>query len=101
VLDRIPERSVTLFGRLIRANSGIYEPLPEYEALLINPDPVDIADAGFDYVYMDKVWWDRLTPAQQVNFEQPCIDVMDQREQAGKDNYRLLVNVSGCRNFIP
>ncbi len=97
VLDRIPERSVTLFGRILRANSGIYDPLPEYEALLADPDPTRIADAGFDYVYMDRIWWDLLTPAQQANFQQPCIDIVDEREQAGSGNYRLLVDVSACK----
>ena len=97
VLDRIPERSVTLFGRILRANSGIYDPLPEYEALLADPDPTRIADAGFDYVYMDRIWWDLLSPAQQANFQQACIDIVDEREQAGSGNYRLLVDVSACK----
>ena len=97
VLDRIPERSVTIFGRISRANSGIYDPLPGWEALISDPVPKLITNSGYDYVYMDRVWWDNLTPAQQANFQQPCIDIVDEREQNNGSDYRLLVNVSACR----
>jgi hypothetical protein len=97
VLDRIAERSVTLFGRITRANSGIYEPLPEWRALLANPIPSLIAAAGYDYVYMDKTWWDSLTPVQQSNFLQPCIDFIDERKEIVGINYSVLVDVSACK----
>jgi hypothetical protein len=97
VLDRVPERSVTIFGRITRANSGIYDSLPEWEALITNPDPTQIAAAGYDYVYMDKIWWDSLTPAQRANFEQPCISVVDERKQNDSNDYRLLIDVAACK----
>ena len=97
VLDRVPERSVAIFGRITRANSGIYDPLPEWEALIANPDPTQIAAAGYEYVYMDKVWWENLTHSQRENFEQSCIDIVDERRQNDGTDYRLLVNVSACR----
>jgi hypothetical protein len=97
VLDRISERSVTIFGRISRANSGIYDPLPGWEALIADPNPRLIAKAGYDYVYMDRVWWDSLTPTQQANFQQPCIDIVDERKQDGGTDYRLLVEVNACR----
>jgi hypothetical protein len=97
ILDRVPERSVTIFGRITRTNSGIYVPLPEWEALIANPDPTQIAAAGYEYVYMDNVWWDTLTNAQRTNFLQPCIDVVDERKQNDDKDYRLLINVSACR----
>jgi hypothetical protein len=97
VLDRVPSRSVSLFGRITRAHSGIYDPLPEWEALIQNPIPDKIAAAGYDYIYMDRIWWDGLTASQQEQFQQPCIDILDEREQEGGGNYRLLVDVSGCK----
>jgi hypothetical protein len=98
VLDRIPERSVTIFGRITRAYSDIYEPLPDWEALIADPDPKMIADAGYAYVYMDNTWWDSLTTEQQAIFQQPCIDIIEERKQNESGNYRLLVNVSACRD---
>lgn len=97
VLDRIPERSVTIFGRISRAHSGIYDPLPDWEALIADPDPAKITSSGYDYVYMDRAWWDSLTSVLQKKFLQPCIDIVDERKQYEGENYRLLVNVHSCR----
>ena len=97
ILDRIPERSVTIFGRITRANSGIYSSLPEWEALIANPIPAQIATDGYQYVYMDKVWWEKLSDAQRENFYQPCIDIVDERKQNTNQDYRLLIEVSACR----
>ena len=97
VLDRIPERSVTIFGRITRANSGIYSPLPEWEALIANPIPAQIAAAGYKFVYMDKVWWEKLTPTQHTSLLQPCIDIVDERKQDLNQDFRLLIDVSACK----
>jgi len=97
VLDRIAERSVTIFGRVTRASSGIYDPLPDWQALVADPEPDKVAAAGYDYIYMDRTWWEGLSAAQQSAFKQPCIDIIDSREQDNKTNYRLLVDVSACR----
>jgi hypothetical protein len=97
VLDRIPERSATIFGRISRSKAGIYEPLSQWEELIYHPLPAQIAASGYDYVYMDRVWWDNLTYAQQLAFLHPCIDIMDERKQDVSSDYRLLVNVSACK----
>jgi hypothetical protein len=97
VLDRIPERSVVIFGRISRANSGIYYHLPAWEALIENPVPINIASAGFDYIYMDKGWWESLTPGQQAKFQQRCMDIVDERKQTSGTDYRLLISVKACR----
>jgi hypothetical protein len=97
VLDRVPERSVAIFGRISRAHSGIYDPLPEWEALIADPDPAQISASGYDYVYMDRAWWDSLPPVKQKNFMQPCVDIVDERKQNDGTDYRLLVYVSNCR----
>jgi hypothetical protein len=97
VLDRVPERSVTIFGRITRANSGIYDPLPNWEALISDPNPTLIATSGYDYVYMDRVWWDSLSHSQRADFQQPCIDIVDERKQSEDTDYRLLVKVDACR----
>jgi hypothetical protein len=97
VLDRVPERSVTIFGHITRASSGIYEPLAEWQALIADPNPSRIASAGYDYVYMDQTWWDSLTQSQQEYFQQPCVDILDQREKEDKKDFRLLIDVSACK----
>jgi hypothetical protein len=97
VLDFLPERAVTIFGRITRANSGIYDPLPDWKSLIDNPDPELIAAAGYDYVYMSRVWWDKLTRTQQARFLAPCIDIVGERKTDDGTDYRLLVDVQGCK----
>ncbi len=97
VLDRVPERSVAIFGHISRASSGIYEPLPEWQALIADPNPSHVASAGYDYVYIDQTWWDGLTRSQQEYFQQPCVDILDQREQDDKKDFRLLIDISACK----
>lgn len=97
VLDRVPERAVTIFGHISRASSGIYDPLPDWQALINDPNPSRIASGGYDYIYMDRIWWEGLTTAQQEYFQQPCVGIMDQREQENKKDFRLLIDVSACK----
>lgn len=95
VLDHEASRAPTIFGRIPRAHAEIYIPLPEWEALIANPDPVRAAQAGFDYVYLDKAWWVKLTSAQQETLMQPCVDIIEERKSTF--GYRLLLDISACR----
>lgn len=74
VFDTLPYRSVTLFGRGAgRASAEIYQPYPEWLALAEVMDPLQIAQAGYAYLYLDKETWQALTPPQKQALEQPCI----------------------------
>ena len=96
IIDRVPERSVALFGRITRTSSGIYTPLPEWEAAIADPDPVLLTQAGYGWVYFDKIWWSSLTREQQGRFQQPCVDVLDEwRSHDGLD-YRVLMDLRAC-----
>jgi len=96
ILDRVPERSVTLFGRITRASAGIYEPLPEWEAAIADPDPQRLVEAGYGCAYFDKLWWSSLTQEQQRRFGQPCVDVMDEWRSPDGQDYRVLMDLRGC-----
>ena len=96
IIDRVPERSVTLFGRISRASTGIYEPLPEWEAAIADPDPSRLCQAGYGWVYFDKLWWTSLTQEQQHRFEQPCVDVLDEWRSHDEQDYRVLMDLRGC-----
>ncbi len=98
VFDPMASRSPALFGRIPRAHSTIYFPLPEWEALVTDPHPAAIAQAGFDYVYFDERWWRELSNDQRARFEQPCVNFMEERKQPvniGVD-YRILADISAC-----
>lgn len=96
VFDRLPYRAVTLFGRPVRAHQSMYAALPEWEALLENPEPGLLARAGFDYVYLDDTWWWDLTEQQRAPFEAPCVRVVEGvvDDMAA---FRRLADIRGCR----
>ena len=96
IIDRVPERGVTLFGRITQAASGIYTLLPEWEAAIADPEPSRLLQAGYGWIYFDKLWWSRLTQAQQHRFEQPCVDVLGEWRSPDGQDYRVLMDLRGC-----
>ncbi|MBN2547557.1 MAG: hypothetical protein JXB15_00245 [Anaerolineales bacterium] len=97
VLDlAYPPRPATLFGRDIgRAFEDIYVPAPEFQSLLISPDPHRIAGAGYSYVYFDKKTWLNLLPEQKKAFQRACVkEIAEQRTELG--DFRRLLDVQAC-----
>lgn len=97
VLDSIPYRAVTVFGRETRANQSIYEPLPEWQALINSPRVEQVALAGYRYVYMNAAWWDSLSLDLRQSFSQPCVREIDRLVQSNGKDFRVLYDVSACR----
>ena len=96
ILDQEPSRAVTLFGRATLAGSDIYAPLPEWSALTANLDPVTAAMLGYTHIYIDKNWWQGLTPEQVDSFtDQPCVHLLDKFDQAD-GQYSLLYDIHEC-----
>jgi hypothetical protein len=96
IFDRIPERAVALFGRPSKANLDFYHPLPEWSALLADPDPVRMAEAGYSFVYIDDVWWWEMEQEQREAFNHPCVSLYAEMETDDGD-FRWLVDVRDCR----
>jgi hypothetical protein len=95
ILDHIAYRAVTLFGRDAGAASDfLYTPLPGWQALVDNPDPVLIAQAGYSYFYVDKNWWDKLKPDQRLALQQPCVKKVD--EVQVDSDFRWLLDIRAC-----
>lgn len=96
VLDREPSRAVTLLGRATLAGSDIYAPLPQWQALVENPDPIAAAKAGYTHIYLDQAWWQSLTPEQVDAFiDQPCVHLLKKFYQQG-EQYWLLYDIHEC-----
>lgn len=96
VLDSIPFRAVTLFGRPSRAHKSLYEPYPDWDQRIKSPDPVAVAQAGYSYVYMDRDWWKGIDIHIRQAFETGCAElIMQQKDRFG--DYRRLYDVQGCR----
>jgi len=95
VLDRIASRGVTVFGRPSRSFSGIYDPLPEWRAVVENPNAESVVKAGYSYVYMDEEWWARVDNEVKASYSSPCVDVLKDLS-FNNVTFRRLYDVSRC-----
>ncbi len=93
VLDSEPSRAVTLFGRAVRASSDVYDPYPEWGALIAYPDPEQVVSQGYDFVYIDPGWWKRMPAELQEAYQQPPIVLLD--EAASGEDFRRLYDLRG------
>jgi len=96
VLDSVPERAVTVFGRASQAKMDVYHFSPEWEALVGDPDPKAVADAGYGYIYEDEAWWRDMTIQQHQALKRPCVIDLTP-EFLKKDEFPRLLDVRGCR----
>lgn len=100
VLDANPLRAVTIFGRATRAAPELYQAYPEWAALVDAPDPVKAAQAGYGYVYFDRLEWESLRPELQEAYQQTCVSLVRRLTSYESirnfDNYRLLYDVRAC-----
>jgi hypothetical protein len=96
VFDPVAERAVTLFGRAAHAYQSIYIPEEDWMALRDDPDPHQMAQAGYTHIYLDETWWLRWTPEQRARLEQPCVDRLAEERWPG-DKFRLLIDIHNCR----
>ncbi|GAB4525676.1 MAG: hypothetical protein Fur0018_10430 [Anaerolineales bacterium] len=98
VLDATAPRSVALFGWPVRAYEDIYRPYPAWNALIARPAPQAVAAAGYDFVYMDEVWWRHIPTAiqQAYDAQDGCVRRMG-GEGAPPAAWRALYDVRSCR----
>jgi hypothetical protein len=96
VLDSTPERAVTLFGRASRARMDVYHAWPDWEALIDNPDPRIVANAGYGYIYEDETWWRTLTGEQHHAMSDPCVKDLT-IDYLRKDEFPRLLDVMACK----
>ena len=102
VFDPVVFRAPTIFGRFTISSPSWYTRDPNWEALEATPDPAKIRAAGFDYMYFDKDYWDRLNPEQQSLFSGTCVkqvaevDGIHSERNYAKD-FRRLLNIQSCK----
>ncbi|MGB8212818.1 MAG: hypothetical protein WCE68_04585 [Anaerolineales bacterium] len=101
ILDRIPYRAVTLYGRPSRSSPASapvdFSTYPEWRALIKNPNPSAVSAAGYRYIYMDNTWWNKLTLAQQGSLNQTCVRTIQKVGDVPSDDWRRLLDVSECK----
>ncbi len=96
VLDPNIPRAITIFARSANSSIDFYESKKEWQIMVDDPDPQKMAKAGYDYLYYDREYWKTLTPREQQLLTSSCVkQVNEETEWTG--DFRLLVDISGCR----
>jgi hypothetical protein len=61
------------------------------------PDPYAIHTAGFDFIYLDKNYWDHLDGDYQEMLLDPCVVLVDEVQRTRyPEDFRKLLDISAC-----
>jgi len=88
--------AVIFAGSAGRAYQDIFTPYPDFEILLSNPDPLQAANYGYDYYYLDMDTWQKLSVAQRSAFLNDCVRRHTQISSEDGD-FRTLYDIRQCR----
>ncbi len=95
IFDPSSWRATALTGRLTKSAISSYARLPEWEQLRRDPHLDDLIDSGYDYVYIDEKWWQKISSESRDSLSTPCVQVL--LEQQGRnDQFRRLLDISQC-----
>jgi len=94
--------AVAITGRLTRYGVWRGRESPLHRSLVENPSVEGFLEADFSYVYVPSEWWLTLTPQQQEDLSQPCVNVIAesgvfQSNTEGQVHFRRVLDISGCR----
>lgn len=96
VLDPNIPRAITIFARSGNSSDDFYAPTDAWQQMVYDPDPYEMADAGYDYLYYDLEYWKTLTTAEQDLLTSDCvIPVNEETDWTG--DFRMLVDIAMCR----
>lgn len=95
VLDPEIPRALTLFARSGNSSLDFYNPTDEWQLMIYDPDPAEMVEAGYQYLYYDRDYWKTLTKEEQSLLQSSCVVVINEETEWTGD-FRRLVDVSGC-----
>jgi len=96
ILDPNIPRAITIFARTGNSSVDFYEPTQEWEKLIYDPDPVEMAQAGYDYLYYDRDYWKTLTVEEQKLLTSSCVTAVNEETEWTGD-FRILVDITACQ----
>jgi hypothetical protein len=93
-------RATMLTGRLTRAIEGNmsynYARSSHWEAILANPSIQELLEQGYQYVYIDKSWWDSLPAEARESLSIECIEIITEYIDPISSDFRRLINLEAC-----
>lgn len=106
VWDELPEdalvmsahewRVVPVTGRLTRTSADNTTVLDSWLKHVDASSASGLAEAGFDFVYIDEAWWGKMSPEIRSSFSQECAFLLAEVEDTSQTHFRKLIDVSKC-----
>lgn len=98
VLDSHSWRAVAVTGRPTRSAVDSSRSLDSWSDLTAAPQPVRVARAGFDFVYVDTWWWDSMAEEVRAGYQAPCVARVAEEHDNAANGSRWLFDVRRCRD---
>ena len=98
MLDPVhPYRPAAVFGRTTGpAYQDFHIPNLEFVALTQNLNVIEIAQAGYAYLYLDRKTWQTLSPEQKQAIRDSCVHLISEKKNEFGD-FRRLYDISRCK----
>ena len=96
VLDSHAWRAVPVTGRLTRSFLDNTTELDSWLQHVSSSDAAAMAQAGFDYVYIDQTWWEAMSQERRASFSQECVDLVAEVMDTSETHFRRLYAVGAC-----
>jgi len=106
VWDQLPEdalvisahewRTVPVTGRLTRTSSDNTTSLDTWLEYVESPSLEVLVNAGFDYIYVDELWWQDMSTEVKHSFSRECVRLIEEVEDTSETHFRRLYDISRC-----
>lgn len=97
VFDPLPSRSPTIFARASDSYTTWYQAKPEWRQLQKEPYLNGLVAAGYDYLYVDEIYWDELPRTVQESLDDACVLLVEEVTAKREPRYRRLYDLRGCK----
>lgn len=96
VFDPEPIRSAVLFGKPTDAAITWFDYKPKFKSTFNNPNPVEMKNDGYGYVYTDRAYLKSLPDEVAKRFDQACVQILaDYKDDFGAE--RILMDIRDCQ----
>jgi hypothetical protein len=87
---------VPVTGRPTRTSLDNTTPLESWQDHVAFSDVQDLAQDGYNFAYVDEIWWGNMSPEVKDSFHQPCVQLIAEVEDTSKVHFRRMYNISRC-----
>ncbi|MBI9043330.1 MAG: hypothetical protein JEZ06_02520 [Anaerolineaceae bacterium] len=98
IFGRNSTRIPIIFGRYTRSSLSWRVENKDWTKLYKTPDPYILKEVGFDYLYLDYIFWYDVKEEYRAMYADPCVIELERLEQKRGDDFRWLLDIRSCEN---